>query len=215
MASSARSVGRVHSVGPLRVSHQRHHFRVRHLQALRRGFIFISLKWWGSICLTLSLLWYCAGERFLEFPLWTAPQTHKVIPGCPGLSSSSINLPWWREGVPAFLEGWGHKAPQGAANLHCVLLQKFRHHLVNIRCMPHAGVVALTLYPDAHCIPTLDLLEYLSEDQESLYFDIYTRKDWGCMVAGRTLSGTLFRGKRHGWGLCTWTKGWLLGLKQF
>lgn len=86
--------------------------------------------------------------------------------------------------VPAFLVGWGHKAPQGAATLlHCVLHQKFRHHLVYIRCMPDAGVVALTWYPDALCIPTQDLLEYLPEDQELLYFDRYSRKD--CKSAGR------------------------------
>lgn len=37
--------------------------------------------------------------------------------------------------LPAFLVGWGHKAPQGAANLlHCVLHQKSRHHLAYISC---------------------------------------------------------------------------------
>lgn len=94
MVSFGRNVERAHSVSPLRVSHQRCHFRVRNLQALRRELIFISLRQWGSICLTLSLPWYCSCERVLEFPLWSAPQTHTVIAGRPGLFSSSINLPW-------------------------------------------------------------------------------------------------------------------------
>lgn len=171
MASFGRSVGVVPSVGPFRVSQQRCHFRVRHPQALRRGFIFISLKWWGSICLTLSLLWYCAYEKALEFPLWTAPQTHRVIPGCPGLFSSSTNLSWawphqWSSSVS------GRVGAQSTSRSLQTCTVSYTKNSGITWCISDARVGALTLYPDAHCNPTVNLLKSRSEDQELLYFDI-------------------------------------------